>query len=884
MTRIGGPVPWRPMGQPNVPEKPTLEGLEARWDAAWEQAGTYRFDRTAERSDVFSIDTPPPTVSGSLHVGHVFSYTHTDTIARYQRMQGKVVFYPMGWDDNGLPTERRVENFYGVRCDPSVAYVDGYRPPEKPAKKRQDFDSISRRNFVELCEQLTETDEQVFEDLFRRIGLSVDWTLQYTTVSERSQRISQRAFLRNLARGEAYSQEAPSLWDTTFQTAVAQAELEDRERPSAYHDLAFHRTDGGGDVVISTTRPELVVSCVALVAHPDDERYQPLFGSTVTTPIFGVEVPVEAHQLAEPDKGTGIAMICTFGDTTDVTWWRELQLETRAVIGKDGRFSREVPEWLTTEAARSAYERIAGKAAGGAQIQMVEMLTESGELLGAPEKITHPVKFYEKGDKPLEIVTTRQWYIRNGGRDAALRDALIARGAQLAWHPDYMRHRYDNWVNGLNGDWLISRQRFFGVPIPLWYRLDSDGRPDHDDPIVPAEDTLPVDPQSHLPPGYTEDQRDQPGGFTGDPDIMDTWATSSLTPQIACGWEEEPDLFARTYPMDVRPQAHEIIRTWLFSTVVRSHFEADTVPWAHAALSGWILDPDRKKMSKSVGNVVVPTDLLEKHGSDAVRYWASSARPGTDTAFDEGQMKIGRRLAIKILNASKFALSLGDAPADTPVTEPIDLAMLAELGSLVEEATRAFDSFDYARALQRTEEFFWQFCDDYLELVKTRAYRDPADEAVLSARAALRLALSALLRLFAPFLPYVTEEVWSWCHTSEGRLAGFEEESVHRARWPRSGHLRAIAGDAPGADGAPSVLSVAAEVLGRVRKAKSDAKVSMRADVALVTVTDTDDRLASLALAAGDVRDAGRVNELRTAVGAPDADPLVEVELAEPPA
>ncbi|MCB0976975.1 MAG: class I tRNA ligase family protein, partial [Acidimicrobiales bacterium] len=401
------------MVQPNVPDKPSLDGLEARWDEVWESQGTYRFDRTAERADVFSIDTPPPTVSGSLHVGHVFSYTHTDTVARYQRMAGKAVFYPMGWDDNGLPTERRVENFYGVRCDPTVPYVEGYTPPEKPAKKRQDFDAISRRNFVELCEQLTETDEQVFEDLFRRIGLSVDWSLTYTTVSQRSQRISQRAFLRNLARGEAYSQEAPSLWDTTFQTAVAQAELEDRDRPGAYHDLAFHRTDGEGDVVIATTRPELLVSCVALVAHPDDERYQALFGSTVTTPLFGVEVPVVAHKLAEPDKGTGIAMICTFGDLTDVIWWRELQLDTRAVIGKDGRFRREVPEWVTTDSGRAAYERIAGKASGGAQIQMVEMLGESGELLGEPKKINHPVKFYEKGDKPLEIVTTRQWYIRN---------------------------------------------------------------------------------------------------------------------------------------------------------------------------------------------------------------------------------------------------------------------------------------------------------------------------------------------------------------------------------------------------------------------------------------------------------------------------------------
>ncbi|NLD75523.1 MAG: valine--tRNA ligase [Acidimicrobiales bacterium] len=866
---------------PNIPEKPSLDGLEARWGARWEADGTYRFDRSATRADVFSIDTPPPTVSGSLHVGHIFSYTHTDTLARYQRMQGKAVFYPMGWDDNGLPTERRVENFYGVRCDPTVPYAEGYQPPEKPAKKRQDFEAISRRNFVELCEKLTETDEQVFEDLFRQVGLSVDWDLTYTTVSQRSQRISQRAFLRNLARGEAYSSEAPSLWDTTFQTAVAQAELEDRDRQGAYHDLAFHRADGEGDVVISTTRPELVVSCVALVAHPDDERYQSLFGSTVKTPVFGVEVPVKAHKLAEPDKGTGIAMICTFGDLTDVIWWRELQLETRAVIGKDGRFAREAPEWLTTTEAQAAYDRFAGKASGGAQQVMVELMRETGELLADPKPISHPVKFYEKGDKPLEIVTTRQWYIRNGGRDEDLRAALLERGTQLSWHPDYMRHRYDNWVGGLNGDWLISRQRFFGVPIPLWYALDADGQPNYDAPLTPAEADLPIDPQSHVPAGYSEDQRDQPGGFSGDPDIMDTWATSSLTPQIACGWEEDADLFERTYPMDVRPQAHEIIRTWLFSTVVRSHFEHDTVPWANAALSGWILDPDRKKMSKSVGNVVVPTDLLEQHGSDAVRYWAASARPGTDTAFDAGQMKIGRRLAIKVLNASKFALGIGPVAADVAVTEPIDQAMITELAALVDDATRAFDGFDYARALQRTEDFFWRFCDDYLELVKARAYRD--DTAALSARAALRHALNTLLRLFAPFLPYATDEVWSWCRPEGGSLPGFDAPSVHQAAWPTSDQLLDAAGIATGGAGSAggSPLAVASDVLSRIRKAKSDAKVSQRAEVATVTVTDSAERLTALGLAEADVLAAGSVAELvKVAVDGTDVEPVVDVVLA----
>src|SRR6185437_4785400 len=863
------------MARPQSSPQSTLDNLEARWGERWEHDGTYRFDRARDRAETYAIDTPPPTVSGSLHVGHVFSYTHTDTIARFQRMRGRAVFYPMGWDDNGLPTERRVENYFGVRCDPSVAYQEDLVPPAKPAAKRQDYVAISRRNFIELCERLTETDEKVFEQVWRLLGLSVDWSLTYSTVSARSQRVSQRAFLRNLARGEAYSSEAPCLWDITFQTAVAQAELEDRDRPGAYHDLRFHGSAGHGDVVIATTRPELVVSCVALVAHPDDERYQSLFGSTVATPVFGVEVPVLAHHRAEPDKGTGIAMVCTFGDLADVMWWRELELDTRAVIGKTGRLDGETPSWLTTERAREAYARLAGKTIFGAQREMVELLRDAGDLLGEPRPITHAVKFYEKGDRPLEIITTRQWYIRNGGRSPQLRAELIGRGQELDWHPDFMRHRYENWVGGLNGDWLISRQRFFGVPIPLWYRLDNEGCPDYQHPIVPEEAALPIDPQSHVPPGYTAAQRDQPGGFTGEPDIMDTWATSSLTPQIACGWEDDPDLFAQTFPMDLRPQGHDIIRTWLFSTVVRSHYEHGSLPWQHVALSGWILDPDRKKMAKSRGNVVVPTEMLEQYGADAVRYWAASARPGIDTAFDPSQMKIGRRLAVKVLNACKFAFGLPPAPADAEVTEAIDRAMLAQLATLIDDATSAFENYDYARALQATEEFFWRFCDDYLELVKVRAYQNGPDSD--SARAALRIAVSVLLRLFAPFLPYVTEEAWSWAQTDAGPLPGFTDGSVHLANWPEVAELRSLVPS----NGDPSVLVIAADVLRQIRKAKSDAKRSVRAEATSVTVIDSGPRLAAVQAVLADLRSAGNVRELTTVELTNGAEATVDVQLPE---
>ena len=842
-------------GKTTIPDKPTLEGLEGRWDAAWEEHGTYRFDRTKTRDEVFSIDTPPPTVSGSLHVGHVFSYTHTDTVARYQRMRGSEVFYPMGWDDNGLPTERRVQNYYGVRCDPSLPHDPTFEAPAdagdpQAIKKRREI-NISRRNFVDLCHRLTAEDEKAFEALWRHLGLSVDWSQTYATIDERSQRLAQRAFLGNLARGEAYQMEAPSLWDVTFRTAVAQAELEDRDRPGAYHKLIFHAADGS-DVQIATTRPELLVSCVALVAHPDDERYRPMFGHCVTTPVFGVEVPVLAHELADPEKGTGIAMICTFGDTTDVTWWRELDLPVRAVIDRSGRFAREAPAFVETEAGLAAYERLAGKTVFSAQEEMAAILNETGEVVGDPEPITHPVKFFEKGDKPLEIVTSRQWYITNGGRNPDLQGALIARGDEMAWHPPYMQARYTNWIEGLNGDWLISRQRFFGVPLPLWYALDDAGEPVYDEPITPDPADLPIDPSSDTAPGYTEDQRGQPNGFMGDPDVMDTWATSSLSPQIACGWDGDDDLFSRTYPMDMRPQAHDIIRTWLFSTAVRSHLEEDAAPWRHCALSGWVLDPDRKKMSKSKGNVVTPMGLLEQYGSDAVRYWAASGRPGTDTAFDDGKMKIGRRLAIKILNASRFVLGFGsdsdqagsiDASA---VTNPLDQAMLASLANLVNEATTAFEGFDYARSLERTETFFWSFTDDYVELVKSRAYE--GDEAgAASAQNSLRMALSTVLRLFAPILPFVTEEVWFW----------WQEGSIHRQAWPDADEIRAAAGN-----GNPAVGEVAAAALAELRRHKTNAKRSLVTPVVAATITDTADRLDLLRRALPDVAAAARAKHI----------------------
>lgn len=779
-----------------MPNLPQLQDLAAKWAPRWERADLYTFDRAAPRSRVFSIDSPPLTASGTLHLGHVFSYTQTDFLARFHRMRGRAVFYPVAFDDNGLPSEKRVQSYYGVRCDPTL-------PPDASADGM-----VGRREFLRLCGELISADEELFARTWRQLGLSVDWSLGYRTLDPSAQEISQREFLRNLQRGEAYRAAGPTLWDVTFQTAVAQAELEDHEIPGAYFRLHF--SDG---ILVDTTRPELLPACVALVAHPSDERYRELFGRTVRTPLFEVPVPVCAHPLADPEKGTGIAMVCTFGDPTDIVWWRELDLPTRAVIGRDGRFLPDPPSGVDS----ALYEPFAGLYPEQARSRIAELLNVE------PRPITHAVAFYERGERPLEIVSSPQWYIRNGGRDESLRAELLRLGESLDWNPPSMRKRFENWVNGLRGDWLISRQRYLGVPIPVWYSVDTG------EMLLPEDDALPVDPAADCPPGYSPEQRNAPGGFTADPDVFDTWATSSLTPRIAAG-----PLLSQVYPMDLRPQAHEIIRTWLFDSLLRSYFDNGAAPWRHVAISGWVVDSEHRKMGKSAGNAESPTELLDRYGADAVRYWAAKARLGTDTTFDVAQVKVGRRLATKLLNATRFVLSFPESTAGS--TERVDLSFLAALNDAVGATTAAFERFEHSRALEITENVFWRFCDDYLELVKERAYGG-CD----SARSTLRRAISVLIRLLAPFQPFAAEEAWSW----------FNEESVHAADWPVSEQV-----------GDPAAFDAAGLVLAGIRRAKSAQQLAMRIPVDRLHIHGPADLLKAAAPVERDLRNAAHAAEL----------------------
>jgi len=860
-----------------IPKKYEPAEMELHWQQAWEKDRLYAWDPARGRDETFAVDTPPPTVSGSLHVGHLFSYSHQDFIVRYQRMTGKNIFFPIGWDDNGLPTERRVQNLFNVKCEPHIHY-----DPDFQAKREQKGapTPVSRRNFIELCEEVTKEDEAAFRHLWTRLGLSYDWSLEYATIDEHCRRTSQASFLDMMRKGEVYQDNRPVLWDVDFQTAIAQAEVTDREVPSAFHYLRFPIQGSDAYLVIATTRPELLPACVAVMVHPDDDRYAHLAGSHALTPLFGAPVPIITDTKADPEKGTGVVMVCTFGDQTDVEWWQQYGLPLRQVLGADGKLlplTFGTPEgdnrcWISVnpDAANAVYAELAGLPAKTAQAKLIEIAEATPGVIDRPrQEIVHAVKYFEKGYRPLELLPARQWYARILDK----KDALQEQGRKIQWHPGFMYKRYEHWVEGLSLDWCLSRQRFFGVPIPVWYKLDAQGKCLYDEVILPDPGALPVDPLDEAPPGYDESQRDKPGGFTGDPDVFDTWATSSLTPQIASRWVDDPERHRKVFPMDIRPQSHEIIRTWAFYTIVKAYLHERTIPWKNVVISGWILDPDRKKMSKSQGNVVTPEPLIDQYGADSVRYWAARARLGVDTAYDEQIFKVGRKLCTKLFNAAKFAIGrYGDVDvsrltADN-ITEELDRAVVREMRPLIARATRAFDEFDYAQALNITEDFFWPvFCDNYLELAKPRTYDEELTAARVSACAALRLMLRVLIRMFAPFVPYISEEIWQWCFSGDTDM----KASVHRSPWPALAEFDAVPEPLQA-----NTWAAAVTVVEQVRRAKADANLSMAAPVQHVEIICAPDWLPAVEAAADDIRRTLRIESWSAVAGTP-AEGTVEV-------
>ncbi len=856
------------------PKKYNPTESEQSWAKKWQQSDLYSFKSGQAREESFVVDTPPPTVSGSLHIGHVFSYTHTDMVTRYKRMKGYNIMYPMGWDDNGLPTERRVQNKFAIRCNPSLSYDDSWSPSEAKAKTKSS--EVSRQNFIESCGLVTQEDEKAFEELWRRLGLSVDWDEQYATIDSHCRKISQLSFLDLWNKGFIYQNESPTMWDVDFQTALAQADIEDRESPGAYHDIRF-AVDGGESFVISTTRPELLVSCIAVVAHPDDERYQKFFNKTAVTPLFGAKVPIRPSEHADPEKGSGILMVCTFGDAADVDWWKTSGLGIKQSIGKNGRmleleFGSGPFSSIDSAKAGEFYSDLVGLKVHQARKKVAELLATPGTcplnvdatsmdcaLVGEPKAISHPVKYYEKGDRPIEFITTRQWFVEI----LKHKQPLLEQGKKIAWHPSHMHTRYHNWVEGLNQDWCISRQRFFGVPFPVWYKVLDSGEVDFSNPLFASVEKLPVDPFTDCPEGYSENQRARPGGFVEDPDVMDTWATSSLTPQLVSNWGLDEKKHGEVFPMDLRPQSHEIIRTWAFYTIAKAWMHSNEIPWKNVVISGWILDPDRKKMSKSKGNVVTPQNLLDDYSSDAVRYWTARARLGVDTAYDESVFKVGRKLSTKLFNASKFVLgffaeeSVSSLSLEN-VTVAVDRSFLSSLRKTVEEASRSFEKFDYATALSVSEQSFWNFCDNYLELIKIRAYgaEGVSNDDRLSALVALRVGLETYLRLFAPVMPFITEEIWSWyfADTSIFNHHG-ENNSIHLSSWPEGSDFSGLKETGQETD----LLGLAGEVLSQVRTAKSDAQKKLKWPVDNLVVEVGKENLDSVKKLVDDIIRAGNV-------------------------
>jgi len=743
--------------------------VELKWQKYWEDNKIYQFDQFSD-AEIYSVDTPPPTVSGKMHLGHSFSYSQQDFVVRFQRMIGKNVFYPFGTDDNGLATERLIEKTKGVRAK-----------------------DMQRKDFVNLCLNTLKKElrPQYIAD-WKRIGMSCDWDIFYTTIDKHCQKISQREFINLFKMGRAYRKDAPAMWCPECNTGISQVECVDQEIPSFFNDIVFKADDK--ELIIATTRPELLPACVAVFYHPDDTRYKHLKGKTAKVPLFNFEVPVLEDKRADPEKGTGIVMCCTFGDQTDMEWQKAHNLPIKEAITSDGRMTKLAGKYegMDIKSARKA---------------ITEDLKEN-KLLLAQTAIKHAVNVHERCGTEVEFIKSRQWFIKY----LDLRKNMLKWGKQLKWYPKHMRNRYDNWVKGLQWDWLISRQRYFGVPFPVWYCKDCD------EIILANEKDLPVDPLKDKPP-VKKCLKCKSKNIIPEKDILDTWATSSLTPRLAIELMPQ-EIWPKLFPMSLRPQAHDIITFWLFNTTFRSNIHFKCNPWRDCMISGWALDPHGKKMSKSKGNVIEPQLMIEKYSADCLRFWAAGSKLGEDLPFQEKDLVTGQKFITKFWNASKFAIMhLEDYDREIPKKlEAFDSWLLLKLNKLIKESTASFSKYEYSRTKADVEKFFWQtVCDNYLEIIKDRLYNPDkrGKEQRTSAQYGLYNAILNCLKLMAPITPHFTEEIYHLYFAQKEKL-----KSIHISDWPKydselSDKKTEAAGD------------LAIDIIAAVRKYKAEKNISL---------------------------------------------------------
>ncbi len=780
-------------------DKYNFKESEPKWEKFWQDNKIYSFDKNSKK-EIFSIDTPPPTVSGKIHIGHIFSYTQADFIARYKRMMGYNVLYPFGFDDNGLPTERLVEKEFGIRAH-----------------------EMSREEFREKCMQTVEKYEQEFKQLFIRDGISSDWDRVYNTISPRVQKLSQKSFLDLYKKGKAYYGEKPAIWCPECQVSIAQAELESKDIASTFNHIKFFIEHSDEYLEIATTRPELLCACVCVFVNPEDKRYAPLVGKNVKVPLYNFYVPVLTDEKADIDKGTGAVMCCTFGDETDLLWQQKYNLPIKEAITDGGRMT----------ALAGKYEGLKTKKA---REDIIADLKEN-DLLIKQEEIVHAVATHERCGTPMEIKIKKQWFI-------SLVDdkkSFLENGEKINWYPSFMYGRYSNWVDNVDRDWCVSRQRYFGVPIPVWY-CKKCGKI-----ITPEEDELPVNPLVSTPKkacecGCTE--------FIPESDVFDTWQTSSITPQINAMWGEDDEMYKKLMPMSLRPNAHDIIRTWDFYTIAKSHYHSNCLPWKNVMISGFVMADKNEKISKSKSNSKMsPETLIDEKSADVTRYWTSTGSLGRDIIFSEEEFKNGAKLVNKIWNASKFVLSFLEnyEPTHTQLL-PMDEWIIAKFNDMQKHFIAYFEKYEIGLAMSELERFFWNFCDNYIEITKNRLYKPEiyGEKAKQSAQFACFVTLKEMLKMFAIYLPHITEEIY------QSYFKKFDKEiSIHQCKLSpieiKTPQNIAVSGDE------------VCEIVSQIRRYKSENNLSLKEEVSELTVQGYSDFIKRVEY---DIKAVGNVKEI----------------------